>query len=335
MTLSGIEMSAATLKVSNRLDSTTILMGKMTTLHLEVEKEKGMPGGFTFMQSVRQDGIIPLCGDSVELRASMKCDTTEVSPTRIKISYKIPVQSFDSGTYRLPAFVYRCGPDTAVTAPLTLKVNPVKDVNAETAIDPYPDVQGPEDKSIFDSLPNWFVRYWWIFLVIILLAVVVWWLVRRYKKEGTILKRKPEPTPYEVAMSGLLRLKARKLWEKGMEKEYFTDLTDILRVYLDKRFGINAMEMTSKDIMRTLSSLPDIKDKREYFRQILSMADFVKFAKVRPLPADNILAYDNAVKFVEETKPAPEGQAATDDNGNRNEVLSSGKNGKKKGGKRS
>lgn len=294
--------NAAGLKVSNRLDSTSVLMGKIITLHLEVEKEKGMPGGFTIFNNIREDGIIPLCGDSIELRAAIESDTTETSPNRIRIRYRVPVQAFDSGTFKLPPFVYICGPDSASTAPVTLKVVPVK-VTADTPIDGYPDVQEPEDKSIFDILPDWLVNYWWIFLILICLGILSWWLFKRYKKEGTILKRKPAPNPYEVAISALNRLKARKLWEKGMEKEYFTDLTDILRSYLDKRFGINAMEMTSREIIQKLAENPEIKDKRDYFRQILSMADFVKFAKVRPLPADNILAFDNAVKFVEETKP--------------------------------
>ncbi|MDE5874225.1 MAG: DUF4381 domain-containing protein, partial [Muribaculaceae bacterium] len=163
-------------------------------------------------------------------------------------------------------------------------------------------VADPENPSVFDNIPNWLVDYWWILLIIILMAAGGWWAWRRYKKEGSILPKKPEPTPYETAMRRLRELKAKNLWEQGMEKEYFTDLTEILRVYLDRRFGINAMEMTTREIMDHLYE-SDVKDKRDYVRQILSVADFVKFAKVRPLPADNIAAYENAVKFVEETKP--------------------------------
>ena len=65
------------------------------------------------------------------------------------------------------------------------------------------------------------------------------------------------------------------------------------------------MEMTSRQILGSLKNNKETKDKREYIRQIVNMADFVKFAKVRPLPEDNIASYDNAVKFVEETKPLP------------------------------
>ena len=105
-------------------------------------------------------------------------------------------------------------------------------------------------------------------------------------------------------MQRLDNLKRRQLWEQGMEKEYFTLLTDILREYLEKRFGINAMEMTTKEIIDSLSSNQEVKEKRGYMRDILDVADFVKFAKVRPLPEDNIAAFDNARRFVEETKPA-------------------------------
>ena len=113
---------------------------------------------------------------------------------------------------------------------------------------------------------------------------------------------KPLPKPWEIALESLQRLKTRKLWEQGLEKDYFTELTDILREYLYGRFGINAMEMTTRQIMDKIYE-SDLRDKRDYVKQILNVADFVKFAKVRPLPADSIAAYDNAVKFVEETIP--------------------------------
>lgn len=78
-----------------------------------------------------------------------------------------------------------------------------------------------------------------------IIAAIVYAL-QRYRKEGHILPKKPEPTPFENAMNSLRCLKEQKLWEQGMEKEYYTDLADILRNYLNGRFGINAMEMTSR-----------------------------------------------------------------------------------------
>lgn len=290
--------------VTARLDSVNLLMGKLTTLTMEVVQDKGKSGGFPMFRDANPAiGYIGVCGDSIELRTSYKADTIELGSGRIQINYQIPLQAFDSGTYRLPQFVYVSESDSARSNALTLNVVPVN-VTADDPIAGFAKVAEPEGANFFDFVPDWLADFWWIILLLIILGIVAWWAMRRYKKEGTVLPKRPEPTPYEVAINALHKLKEKKLWEQGMEKEYFTDLTEILRVYLDRRFGINAMEMTSREIMDHLYS-SDIKDKREYMRQILNVADFVKFAKVRPLPADNIAAYDNAVRFVEETKPVP------------------------------
>ena len=299
-----LNFASAKVTVTAKLDSVNLLMGNMTPLGLEVVQDKGKPGGFPMFRNVDPSlGYVGVCGDSIELRTSFKADTVELGSGRIQINYKVPLQAFDSGTYRLPEFVYVSESDTARSNALTLQVVPVK-VTADDPIAGFAPVAEPEGKKFFDFVPDWLADFWWIIIIAVVAIAAFIWAMRRYKKEGTVLKKKPEPTPYETAMKNLRELKARNLWEQGMEKEYFTRLTDILRIYLDKRFGINAMEMTTREIMDRLYE-SDVKDKRDYVRQILSVADFVKFAKVRPLPADNIAAYENAVKVVEETKPEP------------------------------
>lgn len=292
-----------------RLDSTTMLMGNVTTLNLEVVQDKGLRGEFPLFRNFGERGYVTLLNDTIELSTNIKADTTEIGSGRIQINYKVPVQVFDSGYYKLPEFVFLCGNDSAVSKPLELKVVPVN-VKADDQISPMTDVAEPENKSIFDALPDWLVKYWWIFLLLIAVAVATWLLWKRYRTEGAILPKKPETPPYELAMERLRRLKARKLWESGQEKEFYTLLTDILRSYLDSRFGIKAMEMTSREIMSTLADNPELRDSRGMMRQILDMADFVKFAMVRPLPDDNVKAFDNAVTFVEATKPLPPAETA-------------------------
>lgn len=310
--ITGISGARGKVMVTAKLDSVNLLMGKLTMLDLEVVQDKGKPGGFPLFKDVNPAlGFVGLCGDSIELRTSYKTDTIELGSGRIQINYKVPVQAFDSGTYRLPEFVYISEGDTARSNILTLNVVPVN-VTADDPIAGYAPVVAPEGRKFTDALPNWLSDYWWLIVLVILLAGAAFWAFRRYKTEGTVLPKKPQPTPYETAMHDLKALKAKNLWEQGMEKEYFTRLTDILRVYLERRFGINAMEMTTREIMERLYE-SDLKDKREYMRQILSVADFVKFAKVRPLPADNIAAYENAIKFVEETKPQPAVEEGADE----------------------
>lgn len=294
--------SAAPLSVTARLDSVNLLMGKMTDLHLEVVQDEGVKGSFPlFERGNKAHGYVGVCGDSIELRTSISIDTVRIGSGRIQLNYKVPVQAFDSGTFRLPQFVYVSESDSARSNVLTLNVVPVQ-VTAEDEIAGFVGVADPEGKEWTDFIPDWLSQWWWLIALILALLLLFVWSMMRYKKEGVIIPRKPRPTPYEEAVNGLRELKAKNLWEQGLEREYFTQLTNILRVYLDRRFGINAMEMTSREIMDRLSE-SQFKDQRAYVRQILSVADFVKFAKVRPLPADNIQAYDNAMKFVEETRP--------------------------------
>lgn len=293
---------AAPVTVKARLDSAQMMMGRVTTLRMEVVQDKNVKGAFEAFRHPSPDGLVTVCGDSVELNMGFKLDTLDLGSGRIQINYAIPVQSFDSGLYRLPEFVYVTGRDSVRSNAVTLKVIPVN-VAADAQISGYADVMGPSESSVFDILPDFIVDFWWIILIILLVIALTVYGILRYRKKGTLLPKKPEPSPYAVAIGSLQRLKSRKLWEQGMEREYFTELTEILRVYLDRRFGINAMEMTTNQIIDKLGSDKRIKDKRDYVRQVLNMADFVKFAAVRPLPDDNVKAFDNAVRFVEETKP--------------------------------
>ncbi|MBD5222336.1 MAG: hypothetical protein HDS70_08240 [Bacteroidales bacterium] len=299
----GTALSAPTVKAS--LDSTQILMGRLATLRLEVTQEKGVPGGFPLFSGADKKGYVTVCGDSVELRTSYRRDTVEEAGGKIRIKYEVPVQVFDSGFYKLPEFLYVCGRDSARSNSVSLKVIPVA-VTADAQISDYAPTAEPEGKSIFDNLPDWMVEYWWLLVIILALILGIIWGWRRYRTKGFIIPKKPEPLPYDVAIKNLTKLKSENLWEQGMDKEYFTRLTDILRIYLEKRFGINAVEMTTPQIVERLNENPAIKDKRDYVRRILDTADYVKFAKVRPLPEDNIAAYESALKFVEETKPTAE-----------------------------
>lgn len=117
-------------------------------------------------------------------------------------------------------------------------------------------------------------------------------------------KKKPLP-PYQLAMQRLEHLRGENLWQNGQEKEYYTRLTDILRDYLQGRFGINAMEMTSTQIVNALSSNDETRDSNRHMQAILEVADFVKYARMRPIPDDNVRSFNNALEFVEETKPVP------------------------------
>lgn len=298
--------AAAPVSITASLDSAYILMGKQTALKLDIVQDRGVQGAF-----INNNG--DTLTREVEVIRALKPDTTDLGSNREEIKRELIIQSFDSGLYTIPPFVYVAGNDTFTSNALALKVMPVA-VDSMATIHDYAGVAKPNTR-IWDYIPDFIVEYWWIFLIVLLLAAALFvWLryIKGKKAIPLVPKKKPVP-PYEVAMQALNRLKSEKLCENGHEKEYYTRLTEILRIYLDKRFGINAMEMTSTQIMQQLRSNDDTKTSAPVMKQILEMADFVKFAKVRPLPDDNQKAFANAVTFVENTRPV-EQPAAENDN---------------------
>lgn len=300
---------APTLKVS--LDSAYIIMGKATPMHVQI------------IESASQNGslLIPAdtLADKVEKLRLLDADTVDLGGGRREINRDILLQSFDSGTYRLNPILYVAGGETIPSARLVLKVMPV-DVDSMKNIHDYADV-ADVDRRLIDYLPDFLVDYGlWILAVLAVLGGGTWAYFRyfRNRDQRKAAKVKVLP-PYEKAIHDLDTLRADKLCEQGREKEYYTRLTDILRVYLHDRFGINAMEMTSTQIRHTVEQDETARASKQYVAQVLEIADFVKFAKVRPLPDDNVKAFNAALQFVEDTKPAPEPEKSDDDDADQEE----------------
>ena len=303
--------------INAKMDSTLLLMGKKTAIHVEVVQDKGQKGFFV------NEGVDTL-NAFVEVSERLQADTTDLGNDRIQINRDIIVESFESGMYVIPAFKYVIGKDTFKSNELTLKVLPVKVDSLPNIHDLKPVAEPPFFFS--DYLPEFLVKYWWlIILVLVLIAAGIYAYFKWFKKGELPLRKKEKVIPpYDEAIMKLTQLKSEHLWEAGQEKEYFTRLTDILRNYIDRRFEINAMEMTSSQIIDVLRKNEETMPVNEQLSKILEMADFVKFAKMRPLPEDNEVAYQRALNFVNETKPVevvPEEESAEGKTGGKEEVV--------------
>lgn len=290
-------MSAGDVKLSVKLDSAYVLMGKATPLHVELQAPASPEGSL----------IIPedTLSQAVEVLRMLPADTTELPGDRIQVTREILLQSFDSGTYLLNPVKYVSGSETIASNRLVLKVIPV-DVDSLTTIHDYADVVDPS-RRLVDYLPDFLADYGvWILALLAVLAIG-YFLARRYMRREVIAEKKAVVIPpYELAMQELEALKSDHLCEQGQEKEFYTRLTDILRRYLQGRFGINAMEMTTTQIRSILAQSEETRLTRRNMEQVLETADFVKFAKVRPLPDDNTRSFRSAQQFVEDTRPRPQ-----------------------------
>ncbi len=293
--------------VRAQMDSAAIMMGDQTTVRLELSQDKGK-----FVRlPVIQDTLVA----GVEVLKISKPDTLDLKNNRIQINNEVLVTSFDSGLYYLPPFKYVIDNDTFETQALSLKVVPVPVDTTHAEFD-IKTVDAPPFV-LWDFIPVW-VLYLLLALVVIAAGIYAYWRWGRNKKSDDVADAKQIVPPYERAMQALQELKDSKLWQQGQEKAYYTTLTEILRTYIDGRFHINAMEMTTTQIIETLRRNEETKAVNQQLRDILAMADFVKFAKMRPLPDDNEQVMRYAETFVEETKPEEKTPEPSNEDGSDN-----------------
>jgi hypothetical protein len=277
--------------VKASIDSTQILIGEQTKIHLEIASHRN-----SHLQ-------LPLPVDTIvkgiEVIETSGIDTIDIGNNRMQLKYDILVTSFDSALYLLPPFKLIEGADTAYSNELALKVSTLPvDTESQNFYD-IKDIAKPE-----------FVLWDYIFYLLyplfglIIIAAIVFLIYRLKTKKSLIPFKKPEPDlPSDViALKELDEIKAKKLWQQGRVKEYHSEITDTLRKYLENRFMVPALELTSGEILEKLRGISDTDYVFDKLKQILSLADFVKFAKYQPLPDENELSLMNAYLFVNGTK---------------------------------
>lgn len=291
--LTGVETYAQKPLIDVSIDSAAILIGEQTVIHLTITTDKG------------RDIIVPIPSDTlmtgVEVITLSKPDTSFIENDKLLIKQDVMITSFDSALYLLPPFVVIGQNDTVYSEQLALKVSTIP-----------VDTSKPEEfADIKDTWKPPFVLadyYPCIFgtLFALLFICIIGYIAKRIRNKQSIIPfKKPEPKlpPHEQAIKELEEIKQQKLWQQGRNKEYYTLITDALRKYIVDRFDINAMEMTSSEILDLLRKDEVAKPVFDNLKQVLMLADFVKFAKMNPLPDENNQSMNNAYVFVNQTVP--------------------------------
>jgi hypothetical protein len=274
------------------MDSSHIFIGHQTQIHVEVAANKNQPLQIPVIADTLMNGV--------EVLSVSKIDTADLGNNRIQLKYHYLITSFDAALYSLPPFRAIAGADTAYSEPLALNVSTLP---VDTVSKQFYDIKGVVEPGLVwtDYLP----QIIGIILGLGLLALIAFIIYRKINNRTIIPfpnKKEPYIPPYERAIKGLDEVKAQKLWQMGKVKEYHSDITDILRTYIDGRFNIPAPEMTSGEILDKLKVSGDTDTSCDNLKQILIMADFVKFAKYNPLPEENESSLMNAYLFVNQTK---------------------------------
>lgn len=284
-------------EVSATIGTQEIKIGEQTTIELEVSYSAAIE---SLIFPALQDTISKFI-DIVEIS---KIDTIfdPEDVTKKYLNQTITITSWDSGYYVIPPFTFVVGSDTLKTNPLVLNV---KNVSVEAQQD-IKDI-----KTIIEvpfSLIDWLlsnkipISIGLLIVILLILAIVFY---RRYKNRPVVEKEVvvPKEAADLVATRKLQELFDKKLWQAGHVKMYYSELSFILREYLENRYLVNALELTTDETITLINSnLIAEKETVKKLHNILILADMAKFAKQQPIGAENEEAYKNALLFVSLTK---------------------------------
>ena len=258
------------------LDSNTILIGEQINVHISntIENTEIWPNYKEFLT------------EEIEVIETSKIDTNNGI-----ISQSFTITAWDSGSYYIPPIKFS---EKDKTEGILLNVKTIEiEENAELK-----DIKKPFNEPI-----GW--SDVWPLLVIVLIILLLIYLIKKYifKKEKKKEKRKSIVIiPADItALEKLKKLENAEVWQKGNIKNYYSQLSEIIRRYCENRFKFIALELTTDEILIELENRLNTKQITN-LRILLQRADLAKFAKSKPIKNENIESMLVAKEFVNNTK---------------------------------
>lgn len=286
--------TTAQVTIDARLDSGRILIGDQVRLKIQMQASGG-----ALLQAPDLSGFDSL--KNIEILDTSKIDTLQRGST-LTLEQTLTITSFDSGFYWLPKipvnFVFNGKTGIAQSNSLRLEVATIPITNDSIQIAPIkPIIQEPQ--TLEDFIP-----FLIPLLILIIIGCIIYLLVKR-KKKPKVQPPARVLLPHEIALQKLLALQQQKLWQSGEVKLYQTELTFIIREYLEARFNIPALESTTDEIVMNLRQTDLQESWRDRMQEIFINADLVKFAKAQPPVNVHELGMSEALAFVTATKQMP------------------------------
>ena len=286
--------------IRTSIDSTSIKVGDPIHIRFEISAPN----------NIRV--LIPSFGDSlskgVEVLKKIQVDSANKSNRQ----WVMEVTSYDSGKQVIPSlpFVFISGNknDTLFSDSLKINVSLLPTDSTKVLADIKQPVNVP--LTFKEVLP---FLIWGVGGLLFIILIV--WLIYRLRSKKSILPNFKKIEPAHVrALRNLQSLKDEKLWQNGFVKEYYTRMSDIVRLYLEERFAIQALEQTTSEIIKELEQSNQIVSYKQEIVEILEMSDLAKFAKVHPEEKENVRCLEMAVAFVQNTIPSTNDVENKDDN---------------------
>ena len=284
-------------KVTSVFDSARISIGDQIGFTVTIDK----PEGLNVQIPVFRDTIVK----SIEIISGPKIDSSSQNG-RITIIQKYLITAFDSGRYQVPPVFAEMKNESGLKRFYSdysmLEVFRSRIAPADTTAKIFDIIKPYRAPLTFGEVLPWV-------LIALLAAAVVWFGIiffrrmRRSDHEEEIVTI-PDPA-HVIAFRELEKLREEKLWQNGEIKLYYTRVTEILRLYLENRFSVFSLELTTRETLDALTKTGFKKDgSYKQLKNILTSADLVKFAKYAPESAEHESVFQEAWNFVLITKEA-------------------------------
>ncbi len=282
---------AQSYSVSATIDSTKILIGQHT--HVVVELQTGTDASLQL--PFYDEGL----NEALEFVKTPQIDTVKNDGTQLVQQIAFTITSFRDGKYD-----FRIGP-FVVNDKDTLWSNAIELHVLDFPVDLQGDIK--DIKPLLPVVYTWRDYIWYIVgigVLLLLIAVCVVILIKRPKAVKLFVKEEPKIPPHEKALTSLEELKAKKLCEHDKYKQFYTELTDILRLYFEDAFGIQTFEKTSDEMIFDLASSGKVPQGIvNELQVIVNEADLVKFAKYVPILQTAYQHSGMALHIINETAP--------------------------------
>lgn len=237
------------------------------------------------------------------------------------LSATLTLTSFDTGYHAVPPIYFPGLSDSLSTEPFLIHVLDVDVEMPENTGNEEPEIAIKDIKDIKDkdfSFWEWIKENKYILLLVLLLLAAIWAYIKFIhpllkKKKITIIPAKKIIPPFEIALTRLNDLDNKKLWQNGKNKEYYSELSDIVREYIEDQFHLPALESTSSEILESLIDNSFNENIVNEIKELFELSDLAKFAKFQPLGDQNQRSMLVAKSFVEKTKPVEQNKEVNED----------------------
>lgn len=253
-------------KVTVKIDTTSIRIGEQFQYKILVDETENV--------------IIP----KLELNGLEVVDSTKIDTVKNKLIKKYILTGFDSGAYYIPQQQIFIKNQAHLTDSLLINIKTVAVDTTKIKKFPIKGIKSEPYKL------NDFSHLWWVaLLVLVLVASLVYLIFFKKRKKEVLKPQKPKLPPYKQAIESLKKLDEKLLWQNNKIKKYYSELTNIVRNYIEEELKVPALENTSSEVINLLKdfhytdAIKTDKETIEKLNNLLKEADLVKFAKSKPL----------------------------------------------------